>query len=117
MGQVIVKLQDHYLIWSSIVDAPITMGMKRRAFANYYRKEYGELSFREEFETRMARADQNGTSAIPPMSVEDLVSHNRAGKGETCLTLKQITAEYIPQAPKQKEPNGRTSDQRRIPKR
>ena len=34
--------KDYYLLWSTVVDAPVTQGMSLREFKKYYQSEYGE---------------------------------------------------------------------------
>ena len=80
MGQFIVKVTapdgPRYLEWSTIVDAPVTYGMTLAEFRRHYRREYGASGMRE-LPERLA-----------------FVENNRAGAGETCLTLAQIVDHY-----------------------
>lgn len=102
MGKYIVKLPcdgiDYYMEWSTVVDAPVTFGMTRKEFEEYYREEYGESGVRE-LPTRMDRADATGTSGRLHKSAEDAIRWNRAGKDETRLTLDQIVDHYIRRRP------------------
>lgn len=97
MSRFIVKLndghRDFYLEWSSVVDAPVTYGLSLDEFKSYYREEYGNSSMAE-FERRLDRVNLRGTSCFTADSAEQLVKYNRAGKGETCLTLEQIIDAY-----------------------
>lgn len=89
MARFIARLDDMYFEWSTIVDAPVTYGMTREEFKEYYLEEYGRSSLLE-FEQRMLRVDAKGTSSHIHASAEETVYVNRAGKGETCLSLAQL---------------------------
>lgn len=100
MPRYIVKLtnpkdgRDYYLEWSTITDSPVTYGMSREEFEQHYREEYGISAMRTEWPERMARVDEKGTSSLLYISVEDLVSHNRAGPDETPLSVEGILGRY-----------------------
>lgn len=85
MPHIIVKLKDekfnkeYYLMWSTIVDAPVTYGMEYDKFKEYYFKEYET----KDFEQRMKRVEEKGTSSFVDSSVESLLSFNQAKEGET----------------------------------
>jgi len=100
MPRYIVKIphkgQDYYMDWSTIVDAPVTHGMPLEEYKIYYRDEYGRQAFEGfEFEQRMKRVEEKGTSSMMHENVEDLVSYNRAGDKEACLDLQGIIQRYI----------------------
>lgn len=94
MPRFIVKLAtpagDRYFEWSTIVDAPVTYGMPLDEFTAFYRHQYGAASD-DEFAERMARVEATGTSARGD-TVKDLISGNRAGPGESTMTMKQLIA-------------------------
>lgn len=96
MGHCIVKLKDRYLIWSSIVDAPLTVGMTRAEIEAYVLEEYGRRGV-EALPARLARCDATGTSDLRDSSVVDTVWFNRAGAGETCMTIPELIAYYVDQ--------------------
>lgn len=93
MAKFIVKLDDYYLEWSTIVDAPTTYGMSEDEFREYYRDEYGRNGSLD-LEERLERCKKYGTSMIPGHTPEDLIVCNRAGPEESELTLKQIKSVY-----------------------
>jgi hypothetical protein len=97
MPNYIVKLNTpqgpRYLEWSSVVDAPVTCGMTRGEFRDWYKREYG-ASGMAGLEDRLRRADEKGTSSYFHASAEDQLQHNRAGNHETTLTLDQIVDFY-----------------------
>lgn len=92
MPKYIVKLADKYLEWSTIVDAPVTQGMTREEFVDYYIRRYGETS-RAEMVERLTRADATGTSALDD-TLDGILRCNRAGDKEAELTKEQIIEKY-----------------------
>lgn len=91
MPNYIIKLDDYYLEWSTIVDAPISWGMKLEEFKKYY-KEFYVLSD-SNLEDRLKRVEEKGTSAFLG-KLDDVIKNNRAGKNETCLTKEEIIEWY-----------------------
>lgn len=98
MGRFIVKLENHYLEWSTITDSPVTFGVPLNVFKHYYRDEYGESSAAE-LERRLERVEKQGTSSRSGHTVEDLIAGNRAGPNEARLTLEEIIKAYCLQEP------------------
>jgi hypothetical protein len=98
MGRFICKFDDgptaYYLEWSTVVDAPVTFGMSLDEFKAYYRDEYGRQGMDFGFEERMKRVEEKGTSSQLDSCVDDVISGNRAGKDETCLSKEQIIEWY-----------------------
>jgi hypothetical protein len=94
MGQFIVKLEGRYLIWSGIVDAPITMGMTLEQLTEYVREESGRVGL-ERLPGRLERVERTGTSAMNHGNVIDTVWLNRAGARESCMTLEQLIDYYV----------------------
>lgn len=95
MGRCIIKLKGYYLIWSSIVDAPITHGMTIDELTEFIRDEYGNEGLRR-LPNRLAKVEEYGTSAWPRYSVDALISLNRAGPSGSRLSKKQLYAQYCP---------------------
>jgi hypothetical protein len=99
MPRYIVKLTDektntnYYLEWSTVVDAPITYGMSLEEFNDYYKEEYGNSGL-EQLAARMERVEQKGTSSMLDASADEVISFNRAGDGETCITKEQIIQKF-----------------------
>lgn len=102
MGRFIVKFEDGndswYLEWSTIVDAPITYGMSKEEFFEYYKDEYGRQGL-SDLDKRMKRVEEKGTSALTYSSVDTLISCNRAGLKESCLSKEQIIDFYCKNQP------------------
>jgi hypothetical protein len=93
MGNYIVKIKDHYLEWSTIMDAPVTFGMDRVELQAHIAEEYG-LHGVDTLPERMARVNVKGVSSYNHDSVEELISGNRAGPNEKELTLEEIYQAY-----------------------
>ncbi len=93
MGIAIIKLGGMYLEWSSVVDAPITFGMKLAEFEAYYLDEYGCEEMRN-LPARIARVNAKGTSAYYDYSVDDTIRMNRAGPDEIPLKKAEIIEWY-----------------------
>jgi hypothetical protein len=98
MSRYIVKIKDYYLDWSTIVDAPITFGLVLEEFNKYYKEEYGRVGMLN-LPERLNVADKKGTSALDYDDLEDLVTFNRAGPEESCLTLDEIYSAYCLKKP------------------
>lgn len=94
MPQYILKLpNDMFMLWSTIVDAPTTYAVPREDFVAWYLEQYGTTSA-DELKKRMARAETHGSSV--GHSLEDVIAGNRAGPGESTLTLEEILEQYGP---------------------
>jgi hypothetical protein len=98
MPRYIIKIEDYYLDWSTIVDAPITFGLDLKRFNKYYEEEYGRVGMLN-LPERLNRVDEKGTSSLDYESVEDLIDFNRAGPNESCLTLDEIYSAYCLKKP------------------
>jgi len=101
MGKFIIKMEkegdERYMEWSTIVDAPVTYGLRYDEFLAYYREEHGRRDMDDllsEF-GRMARVQKNGTSEHGVESVHDTISNNRAGDKESHLTYDEIWQKYV----------------------
>ena len=94
MGKFIVKIEGTYLEWGTIVDAPVTFGMPLEEFKEYYREEYGSQGMRD-LDTRLARADERGTSSHVDENADEVMWLNRAGPGESSLSRDEIVEFYV----------------------
>lgn len=94
MGRFIIKLEDKYLEWSTVVDAPVTFGMTLDEFKAYYKDEYG-ASGMHGLDERLKRVEEKGTSSMIDDSLDSVISHNRAGKNETHLSKKKLIEWYV----------------------
>lgn len=102
MGQYIVKLGEHYLVWSSIVDAPITNGLSLVQLKRWIRTRYGTEGLNE-LPSRLERVEAHGTSAHGDKSAIDTIWLNRAGPDESILTIVGIYRHYCLGEPAQDE--------------
>ncbi len=93
MGRSIIKIDNYYLEWSSVVDAPVTFGMSLDEFKEYYKEQYG-LNGMEELSQRLERVEEFGTSSRFYKNVDEFISHNRAGKDGKCLTVEEVIKWY-----------------------
>lgn len=98
MGRSIVKHtlasgEDRYLVWSSIVDAPITFGGTLKQLRDFWRKDYGERGL-EDLEVTIALGVQTWPER-GMRSVADMAGCNRAGLDETRLSAAQIIDYYF----------------------
>jgi len=96
MGQHIIKLDGQYLIWSTVVDAPITYGMTLAELREWIRIEHGRAGLRL-LPRRLAHVAERGTSSMIEKSVDDVIAHNRAGPDERTLTRAELIRTYCRQ--------------------
>jgi hypothetical protein len=93
MGKAIIswKLGDvrRFAVWSSIVDAPITGAMTRHGLEKWLTDEHGRHAV-EDYARHIDRAEVYGTSVLYHKSLIDTVWLNRAGPGESWLSLSGI---------------------------
>lgn len=94
MGNPIVKLEGSYLIWSTIVDAPITFGGTRKQLEARIREEHGRRGV-EELVARLERVEAKGTSSRHDESADDTIFLNRAGPREAPLAREEIVEFYV----------------------
>ena len=92
MGKYIIKINDLYFEWSTIVDAPITYGMTKDELVEHIRWRYGQEGINE-LPKRLERVEKQGTSAHG-YTLERLIDYNRAGDNEKCLTIEEIYKKY-----------------------
>ena len=86
--------QDWYLEWSTVEDAPTTRGMPLAEFKDWYLSQYGACNKHQRILLeRMKRVQASGTSALF-CTLDEVISCNRAGPGETHLTKEQIVEQY-----------------------
>lgn len=102
MPRFIVRLtdsgKDYYLEWSTVVDAPVSYGMPRREFQQYYRERYGFSGY--PLAKRLERADTDSRcSSLVGHTLDELISSNSAGDHEACLTLEEIIQRYVRERP------------------
>jgi hypothetical protein len=95
MGQFIIHHKGAYNYYSTIVDAPLLeepFTLDELTANIEYR--FGQEGLRE-LPARLERAHKYGTSAIGYTSLEETIICNRAGDGETELTLDEFVARFL----------------------
>jgi len=98
MPEYIVKIKNHYLLWSTISDRPVTGAMTLVELKKHYRRKYGEDGIGD-LDSRLRRVEEKGTSSIDDQSVYETISLNRAGPRETRLTMVEIEQAYCLRQP------------------
>lgn len=93
MPRYILKIDNLYCEWSTIVDAPVTSFMPLEKFKVHYQNEHGNEGMRQ-LEERMVRVEAKGVSALCYDSADELIAGNRAGHGERCLSKKMLLELY-----------------------
>lgn len=91
MSRFFVKLikndVPHYLVWSTVVDSPISDGMPLEQFKEYFISSRGK-DYIEYFEKEIEIADRKYQENLK------FIRKNRAGKNEKQLTIPEIIALY-----------------------
>lgn len=88
------KDKDYYLMWSEVVDAPVTYGMSLDEFKEYYRNEYGESGMRG-LPEKLELVEKYGVSNWPHYhSADEYIKFNRAGHNQKQITKAQIIKIY-----------------------
>ena len=92
MGRYIIKIDDLYFEWSTIVDAPVTWGMTENELVEHIRFRYGQEGI-DELPKRLSRVQQNGTSAYG-LTLDELIVGNRSGDNETPLSKEELYKKF-----------------------
>ena len=99
MGRLICKIphegKDYYLIWSTVVDSFVTYGLPLDEFTEWMREEEGRRYMEFDHANRMERVEAKGTSSRMDNSVEEVVTCNRCGPGETRISMEGIIYQFI----------------------
>ena len=98
MARYIIKLDDYYMEWSSIVDAPVTFGLTLEEFSNYYHDEYGNRGMCD-LDDRLKRVEKFGTSSYDKQPPESIIYFNRAGPNEDSISREEIIKAYCKREP------------------
>ena len=97
MGHAIIELDGAYLVWSSVVDAPITYGLTEYQLLCWLDEQHG-ANGRLWWDRVKARVEMTGSSETA-YTVEQILSNNRAGPGEIELTKQEIIEAYCRRKP------------------
>lgn len=98
MGNFVIKLKDSYLVWSTVVDAPTTLGiMDKAAIVEELdlKRRYSDEQIAEIFE----QVDKTGIYSRNGWTLETLLCANRAGPNESELTSDEIYKAYCLREP------------------
>jgi hypothetical protein len=93
VSNLIVKLDGHYLIWSTNSDRPITRGMTAKKVREWVMADAMERAARD-LDDSMARVEVKGTSAFNDEDVDATIYLNRAGEGESHISKREIVRRY-----------------------
>ncbi len=86
------KKETRYMIWSTIVDAPILYDMTREDVVKWWKREYG-WSGQYGFDHMMKQVEETGSSINE--SPREIIKCNRAGKNERSMSYENIIACYV----------------------
>lgn len=92
MGQGIIKIRDKYFIWSTVVDAPISLALSAEEVESWVWMEYGNEALKEH-PARMERVEKTGTS-YHGETLETLLACNRAGTDEKTISADEILEKF-----------------------
>jgi hypothetical protein len=84
-----VEGEDRYLVWSSVIDAPITYADTLASLRAYWKRDYGRVGLLD-LDRQIAHRGEKWCR-----TVDEVVSCNKAGSGETQLTAEQIVQHYF----------------------
>ena len=97
MGRVIIKLHDkttdtdYYLLWSTIVDAPVSYCLSLDECVNQYKQDLSEIELID-LPTSLKRLEETGSSGFG--TLEDLLEFNEAGNEGKKLSKEEILQGY-----------------------
>ena len=116
MGNYLIRLTDdrvtppteHYMEWSSIVDAPIRSSTSLDEMQLHQWRKHGDEGIEP---SRFVRLASKGTSSHLH-ELKDIIGYNRAGLEETSLSVHQLIDVYVHDRPKMYGmiPNPETGD-------
>lgn len=92
MGHFLVKLENRYFEWSTIVDCPVSAPMTLEELKAHVQEEHGANGMRE-LGPRIERLEENGFSLHDrSYDIGALICCNRCGPGESEWTEEQLRA-------------------------
>lgn len=97
MSHLVIKVRDYYLIWSSVVDAPVSFGLTYPDLVRWVRREEG-LKGLALLDEQMKFIERYGTGSCN-IKAESLFSFNRAGPDESSLNEEEIYRAYCLRQP------------------
>jgi hypothetical protein len=95
MPQYIIHKDGAYNIFATVVDAPyFDSALTLEELKEYTKEEYGKEGLRQ-LDDRLERAHSKGCSAFNDIDLEDCISGNRAGPGESEMPFDEFIAKYL----------------------
>mgnify|MGYP001128230156 CR=1 FL=1 len=97
MSKAIIKLtdkqtnNDYYLIWSTIVDAPVSYGMSYDKCVKLFIKDFTDLELLH-LSNYLTKLKETGSTAN--LSIEELLEFNKAGANGEKLSSDEIIQDY-----------------------
>lgn len=88
MSKLIIEHKGYYLIWSSVVDAPVAVCDSEDELLAYWKEEYGSQGL------RLIMNEKKVHGHIHTRSLEYVSVANRAGPNEQTLTDEEIYRAY-----------------------
>lgn len=90
----------YYMLYSTVVEAPVTYGMELPEFLEFMKGEYGRRGW-SDLQESLDRANEFGCSFDYPkgMSFDELILTNQAGDGSVKLSKEEIIQKYIVSRP------------------
>lgn len=98
MPEYIIKINEMYLLYSTVVDSPTTWGMSYDDLQVLFKELRGAEGL-VELSKRMSRVEEKGTSCYLDTSARDTVRNNHAGPDGIELTLEEIYEAYCLREP------------------
>lgn len=83
------KRTERFFEYSSLFNAPVSFALREPEFCDYIREEYGEKG-RKALSHRLFQARHFGSDHPNRYSAEQVVRHNKMGKGGKPLSLDEI---------------------------
>ena len=95
MSEYILHHDGKFILWSTIVDAPVMdFALAEADFRAYYLERFGSHNIHR-LADRLDRAIAKGSSAFGPSTFDSEIVRNHAGPDGTCLTKAQIIARFF----------------------
>lgn len=99
MGKCIIKLDDKFMHWSSVTDAPESPLLAESLFQNYWYAEYGRSGW-VDYANMIEEARKKGCSARG-YTVNEIINSNHAGTNGRKMTKEQIIKAYTCESPEE----------------
>lgn len=95
MPQYIIHKDGAFNVFSTVVDAPLLdQALAKDELAAWFRDMHGE-SVMNELSIRIDRAVAAGTSALTGITLEELISFNRAGQNEKMMQPAEFIDQFL----------------------